>query len=158
LIILRGIYGKPQERALPDHGGQRTVEEKPFRMAVKVGAYVFPFRRGSRFPFRPEQGLGGDRFYPGPVGKAAVPGIVRVPLHPLLVYGRSGIGKYKGIIPGGPDDPVRGKTPNNLSVTAQNIFLGAGNQLKSPRVCQGKKLPETILRAGQDMEIAGKGF
>jgi hypothetical protein len=127
-------------------------------VAVEVRTYVFPFGPGGGFPFRPKEGFGGYRFYPGSVGKAAVSGIVRLELCPFLVYGSGGIGKYKRIIPGGPDDPLRGKTTDHLSVTAQNIFLGTGDRLKSLRFRQTTEFPETILRTGEDMKITGNGF
>jgi hypothetical protein len=134
------------------------VEAEKFRVAVEIGAYVFPFRPRGGFPFRPEEGFGGYRFHPRPIGKAAVCGVIRIKEQGFPVDSLRGVGEYKGIIPRGPDDPVRGKTAEGSTVTAKDILLGPGDKFKPRLIRQGSKTGKTILRAGKDMKLAGNPF
>jgi hypothetical protein len=158
LIIFPGIYGYPDRRPLPSRGRQGPVEAEKFRVAVEIGAYMFPFRPRSGFPFRPEEGFGVHRFHPRPIGKAAVCGVIRIKEQGFPVDSLRGVGEHKGIIRGGPDDPVRGKTADGSTVTAKDILLGPGDKFEPRLLRQGSETGKAVLRTGKDVKLAGDPF
>jgi hypothetical protein len=119
---------------------------------------MLPIRGFPGFPFRPEQGLGGNRFHPRPVGQAAVTGIISLKGRRFPVDGGRGVGKYEGIVPGGPDEAISLKTAQGGAKTAEDILLGPAENFKAGPFRQGAEGAKAVFGAGKDMEIAGNGL
>jgi hypothetical protein len=119
---------------------------------------MFPLIREDGPLFGLEQGPGVYRLHARAVGQFLIAAVGCPGLEGFKVQIPGGVGKDKGIIGSGPDNPFNLITAYHITVTLEHILLGTGVKVKPFGFGKGGKGAGAVQRAGKNMNVGGHGF